>query len=323
MRAKLFHTTFSVIFLFAFFSLYAQESDSKSAYHYFKLFEKYEYTDVDLARKYVDSALYFAKKTKSPKILGRAYQYMGWYYQDQSKFSKANELFYKSLAYLRKANDEQGIADAYGNLGNSYFDMKDYQKALDFQLLSLSQNERILKKRTNTDAVHNALQGQTYALHNIGAIYSSIGMYDKALEYEYRSLPYEIKSGNKHGESISYNMLAMLHKDLGHVDSAGYYYKKALKITGPNLYPESYAATLQGYAMLDNSGLSKGRRAQMLRESLAIRRNLGDVEVEARVLLDICKNEFDELDKDSLSSLLASVNSLIENNPDLDPLKEK
>ncbi len=323
MRAKLFHTTFLIIVLFGFLTLRAQESDAKNAFRYFKLFEKYEYTDVDLAKKYVDSALYFAKKTKSPKILGRAYQYMGWYYQDQSKFSKSNELFYKSLAYLRKANDEQGIADAYGNLGNSYFDMKDYQKALDFQLLSLSQNEKILKKRTNTEAVHSALQGQTYALHNIGMIYSSIGMFDKALEYEYRSLPYEIKSGNKHGESISYNLLAILHSDLGNADSAVYYYKKALTIVGPNRYKDNYATTLQGYATIENSGLSKTKKAQMLREALAIRRSLGDVSVEASVLLDICRNEFDDLDKDSISRLLTSVNSLIENNPDLEPLKEK
>ncbi len=323
MRAKLFHTTFLLVFLFGFLTLHAQESDRKNAYRCFKLFENYEYTNVDLAKTYVDSGLYYAKKTKSSKILGRAYQYMGWYYQDQSKFSKANELFYKSLAYLRKANDEQGIADAYGNLGNSYFDMKDYQKALDFQLLSLSQNEKILKKKTNADAVHNALQGQTYALHNIGTIYSSIGMYDKALEYEYRSLPYEIKSGNKHGESISYNMLAILYSDLGKVDSAVYYYKKALTIAGPTMYQENYATTLQGYATLENSGLSKVKRASILRESLEIRRDLGDVSMEAKVLLDICESEFDELEKDSLSSLFSMVNALIENNPDLDPLKEK
>ncbi len=323
MSIRILHIVILLLSLCGGGSIYAQKSNEQLAYHYFELFVEYEYQDIALAKKYVDSAMYFSKKTSDPKLLGRAYQYMGWYYQDQSQFSKATELFYKSLTYLRKAKDEQGIADAYGNLGNSYFDMKDYQRALDFQLLSLSQNEKILKKKTANKDVHFALQGQTYALHNIGTIYSSIGMFEKALEYEYKSLPYEIKSGNKHGESISYNMLAMLYKDLGNADSAVYYFKKALSIAGPDKYQENYCTTLHGYAILENSGLSRDESAEMLRESLEIRRSLGDKANEAKILLDICGSQFDLLSKDSLSRLFATAYEIIESNEDLEPLKEK
>ena len=119
---------------------------------------------------------------------------MGWYLQDRARFVEANSQFYKSLSYLRKAKDAQGIADAYGNLGNSYLDIDEYQKSLNSQLLSLTANENILKGNPVGDDLLHARRGLTYALSNIGAVYAEIGMYEKALEYEYRSLNYEIEA---------------------------------------------------------------------------------------------------------------------------------
>jgi len=287
------------------------------------LFQKNEYEDVHLAKKYVDSGFFYALKSKDPSMIGRAYQFKGWHFQDQSRYSEANTYFFKSLTYLRKAKDDQGIADAYGNLGNSFFDMGDYQKSLDFQLLSLEENKKILRKNPKGDAKHNALQGETYALHNIGSIYNSIGMFDKALEYELKSIKYEIKSGNKQGEAISYAMMASLYGNLNKMDSAEYYYKKALTLCGPNLYRDNYAATIRGYASLTESSLTRNEKAEMLLEALKIRRELNDINGESKVLLDICESQFDYIKTDSLSSLFKTIDALLNSTNELDFLKER
>lgn len=302
---------------------FGQKSDSLNARKYFSLFEEYEYENVQLAKKYSDSCLYFALRSGEAELIGRAYQYMGWYYQDRAVYTKANVNFFKSLAFLRKAKNNQGIADAYGNIGNAYFDMGEYQKSLDFQLLSLKENENILKRKPRGRKLHNAQLGEVIALHNIGAIYNAIGMHEKALEYERRSLPFEIKTGNTRGEAISYTMLATLFKDIGKIDSAEYYFKKALNLTSATKDRDNYAVALQGYASIKNSSLTLKEKGTMLKESLRIRRELKDVNGEGQVLLDICESQFNHLSKDSLSKLFQSINTILESTAELEFLKER
>ncbi|NRA13542.1 MAG: hypothetical protein HRT57_16485, partial [Crocinitomicaceae bacterium] len=285
------------------------------------LFDDYEYVDTLLARYYADSIMYFAKKYKSNTILGRAHRYMGWYLQDRAKFKVANEHFYKSLNYLRKAKDAQGVADAYGNLGHSFLDFDEYQKSLNNQLLSLTSNENILKGNPTGEALLLAEQGRTYALHNIGDVYREIEMYDKAFEYEYASLGYELKSGSSRGQAVSYSTLAVLHNEFGATDSSEIYFLKAMKIyeSNPNHY--GYSSTLMEYSTLEGSSLSKERRVEMIQEALQIRIDMADSHGEVEVLLKICTIYFDDLATDSLSTMLERSYDLI-NSEDLDSFLE-
>ena len=100
------------------------------------------------------------------------------------KFKASNVQFGKSLKYFKESDNKQGIANAYGNIGNSYFDIGDYGKSLEYQLLSKDANKNILADSPDENEEYEATNGYTYALHNIGAIYKDIGMYEKALEYE-------------------------------------------------------------------------------------------------------------------------------------------
>ncbi|MBL4862575.1 MAG: tetratricopeptide repeat protein, partial [Crocinitomicaceae bacterium] len=298
-----------------------QLNDSLLAYKYFRLFQEYEYQDTSLARSYADSGLYFARRAQKNELLGRAHQFKGWNFQDRSKFREANQAFHKSLSYFQKAKDKQGIADAYGNLGNSYFDLEKYQESLNYHLLSLKGNEKIIAGKPNKDALRAAREGRTYGLHNIGEIYSEIGMYDMALEHEYQSLKNEIKAKNKIGMAISYHSLAVLYKTIERIDSSIYYFEKAIEIYQVERFPYDYASTLQEYALLENSGLSEEKRKEMIEESLQIRKKLGDVNGEMEVLLGFCTWQFDKLSVDTLSQILEYVyDAIIEH--DLETLSE-
>ncbi len=286
--------------------------DSAEAYDYFALFEEYEYTDTFKARVYSDSALYFAKRSNSLAILARANQFKGWYYQDQSKFSNAKECFSKSLAGFIKAKNKQGIADAYGNLGNICFDMKDYVQSLDYQLKSVRQNEEILSSNElSEDERGRAQEGKTYALSNIASIFSALDLYDKALEYEQRSLEAEIVAGNKVGQGISYSAIATTYRDLNQADSAEFYYRKAIKIFKEEGYETFLPSSYYKYASMKGTSLSKEERGNMLQEAYEIDKRAGNRNGMVMGLLGLADYQFNELSRDSLTSLLDQAIELI------------
>lgn len=298
------------------------EKDSTAALRCFKLFQKFEYLDTLKARAYSDSSLYYANKTKSNDLMGRAHQFKGWYYQDCSQFKEANNQFYTSLAYLRKAGSRQGVADAYGNLGNSYLDMYEYRKSLKYQQLSLTENDKIIQDNPGQEALDWAKQGRTYALHNIANIYQDLELYEKALEYEYKSITAELEGDDIISVAISYNTLAAIHKAMDQSDSAIYYFKKALDIYEDNPYSIGLATSLHGYSTMEKADLSKQERQFMLREALGIFRDMGAIDSEMKLLIDLGEQQFDDLSTDSLSTLLEVVNrSIIEN--DFDFLAER
>ncbi len=314
-----------IVLLGLFNNLSAQRSkDSVSALYYFNQFQKFEYEDYDLAKRYADSGLYFAKRTGIDHLLGKAHMYMGWFYQDLSQFKQSNEHFYKSLAYLKKANDHQGVADAYGNIGNSYLDMREFRKSLDYQLLSLDENDKIIHSNPSKKDLKTALTGKTYALHNIGEIYNEIGLYDKALEYERRSYELEKKHGTQDGIAISCNTIGQTYRKMGVLDSARYYFQKSIDLYESGAFSAryGYAIALHEYAVMQESGLSESQIKSMLDKSLQIRKELRDVEGEAQIYLDIADFRFDALSMDSLSKLLSWSYELISDN-ELNYLEEK
>ncbi|MDG1332979.1 MAG: SpoIIE family protein phosphatase [Crocinitomicaceae bacterium] len=292
--------------------LYAQtESDSSRAHKYFELFQDFEFEDTLKARIYSDSGLYFAKLSKDANVLARGYQFKGWYYQNGSEFRKAKECFSKSLADFIKARNKQGIADAYGNLGNICYDMKDYVPSLDYQLKSVRQNEEILSSIITKKEQARAREGKTYALSNIASIFGELDLYDKSLEYERKSLAGEIAAGNAIGEAISYTAIATIYKEIGVIDSAEFYFKKGIEIYSKEEYYNGLSKAYYSYAAMKGTTLAKEERGRMLKEALRLDERMGDRDGTVYGLLGIADYQFKELDNDSLTALLFRAEELI------------
>lgn len=285
--------------------------DSLKTHHYLNLFSEYEYDDTLKARVYSDSALIFAKRSKSLSLIARAYQFKGWYFQNTSDYKRALECFTKSLNDFTTAKHKQGIADAYGNLGNIYLDMKDFATSLDFQLKSLEQNEIILRSKITQKERKWALEGKTYALSNIASIYGELDLLDKALEYERRSLGAEIDANNELGIGISYSAIASIYKSLNNVDSAEFYFRKGIKIYKDLKHISGLSKAYYTYASMKGTTLSKAERGRMLKEALEIDEESGDRDGIVLGLLGIADYQFKTLSKDSLGALLSRSNDLI------------
>jgi len=317
-----FISTFALVLLT---SLNASSQDAtpeeEKAKWYFDAYQQHEYVDTLKARKYADSGIYWAKKTKNPLYLGRAYQFKGWYEEGRSRFNNAKENYYKSLSYMRQAKHTQGIADAYGNLGNAYYYLNDLTKCLEMQLLSLEYNELILKDEKNPDRRAEASSGRAIALHNTGDLYLEIGLYPQAVEYLNESLKYDLEYGEPLDLAISYGTLAHLYKEWGKTDSARYYFEKTLAIPELKAQTDEYAKALLNYCTLEGAQLSLEERSEMARSSLELTRRIGKVHDEAKALIEISDFFFDQLSTDSLSTMLRRAYSIIRrgNLDDLNP----
>lgn len=294
------------IFL-GFQSTYAQEDTKDAATRCFVSFQELEYVDMDKAKMYADSAMIYALRSKDNSFIARAHQFNGWHYEDVSLFKKARESYYNSLKFYQKSGDEQGIADAYGNIGNAYLDMNLFQKSLEYQLKSMTANEKILLKVKDEDGLNRAKQGKTYALHNIAAIYTDIELYDRALVYEIESLNAEVIAGNHKGEAISCNAVAISYKNLGKVDSATIYFERAISIYDTLENVQGLASTYFSYAMMEGSSLSAFEKNMMVTASLRMHLEGGDLDSYTHQLLTIGKEHFSQISNDSISSILKTT----------------
>lgn len=289
--------------------------------YYFQEYQNVEFSDPPLAKVYADSCLFWAKKSKREDYVGTAYQVKGWYEETKSKFKPALDYYYKSLSYMKKAKNDQGIGDAYGNLGNAYYALNDLTKCLEMQLLSLEYYQKILDKNPTGKAKDEALQGRSIGLHNTGDLYLEIGLFEQADDYLYESLEFDLKYGSPKDRAISYTTIGTMYKDWNKPDSAEYYFLKAINIEEFHEQLDEYSRALIEYATLRGVSIPQNKRSEMASEALENTRYMQKSDDEVKALIKISDYFFDQLSMDSLSTMLRDAYTLIqrEDLQDLNP----
>ena len=287
-------------------------TEEYSFYSYFHGYLDVEFSDPQLAKIYADSALYWARKTEDDSKVGMAFQCKGWYEESKSQFKAALDYYYQSLSYMKKANNPQGIADAYGNLGNAYYELGDLTKCLEMQLLSLDYYEKILDSNPSEKEEAEALGGRSIALHNTGDLYMEIELYDQADDYLYESLQFDIEFGKRVDQAISYKTLGILYKQWDKPDSSEHYFSKALDIKEFKEQLDEYSSALLEYATLPSAVLTQQQRSQMASEALENSRYIGQSDEEVKALIKISDFFFDQLSTDSLSNMLREAYTIIQ-----------
>lgn len=311
----------NIVLLLGFLSVtasasYAQDKKySNEEYNFYSYFQGYldvEFTDPDLAKIYADSCLYWARKTKQDALIGMAFQCKGWYAESKSHFNASLEYYYKSLSYMKKAENEQGIADAYGNLGNAYYALNDLTRCLEMQLLSLEYYEKILARNPKGKVKEEALSGRSIALHNTGDLYLEIELFEQADDYLYESLDFDLEYGTPKDLAISYTTLGTMYKKWGKTDSAEYYFQKALNIDEFEDQLDEYSKAVLEYATLEGASLSQSERTKMAKEALENMRFMEKSDEEVKAIIAISDYFFDQLSMDSLSTMLRNAYTIIQ-----------
>jgi tetratricopeptide (TPR) repeat protein len=124
--------------------------------------------------KWAGIALEMAEKTtdeRARKWLGPLYNNTGWTYFDLKQYDKALELFEKSLAYCKSINDEEGIFIAHWTIARTYREVSRIDEALALQ--------QALKQEID----EKGLEPDGYVYEEIGECLLILQRMDEAVPY--------------------------------------------------------------------------------------------------------------------------------------------
>ena len=174
---------------------------------------------VDVCDRNLKNELNELELKKFKKSLGSSYNNIGIIYYDQGNLEKAMEYNLKSLTIVEEIGDKIVMSASYNNIGIIYKKKGNLEKAVEYYAKSFKIDEEIGDKK-----------GMGSSYNNIGMIYKGQGNYEKALEYIQKSLKIREEIGDNRGISTSYNNIGTIYFRQGNIEKAMEYYLKTLKI---------------------------------------------------------------------------------------------
>lgn len=163
---------------------------------------------------------------------------------ERGDYTKAKQLYYKSIEGLEKIKDDDPVAYAstLSNLGNLYYDLGQYPVSEQMQTKALGEFDAI-----GLGESENALG----AMHNLAYTSNEIGLRSKALSIYKKIIEIEdgvTKDQMKFAQTL--NNLGIVFHDIGKYDTAIFYFNRALKIfvKEKGMQNPDYAITLNNKA---------------------------------------------------------------------------
>ena len=163
--------------------------------------------------------LKIAKEVGDKHGEGNAYGNLGNAYFSLGDFKKAIEYNNLHLKIAKEVGDKHGEGGAYGNLGNAYISLGDFKKAIEYHNVHLKVAKEVRDKH-----------GEGNAYGNLGNTYRSLGDFKKAIENHNLHLKLAKEVGDKHGEGKAYGNLGNVYWSVGDFKKAIEYHKLHLKI---------------------------------------------------------------------------------------------
>jgi signal transduction histidine kinase/CheY-like chemotaxis protein len=144
---------------------------------------------------------------------------IGLTYMNQGDYDRALNHFNRSLKIDEEFDDNEGIAITLDNIGSIYWRQGEYDQALEYYNQSLKIHEDMGNKR-----------GIASSLVDLGKIYKSKGNYEQALDHYSRSQKINEEIGNKRGTASSLHSIGVIYQDQRDYSKALGYYSRSLNI---------------------------------------------------------------------------------------------
>ncbi len=239
------------------------------------LFGLYLSIDLDSALIYGERAKILAEKTQDSVLIASNTLNFGSYYWYQSNFTQAMESYVRAAAIFDRLGSETDKADAQLNIALIYLIMGEGSKSKPFLYKVLdvyTSNEYwngvstgyqylgiIYDEEANYDSAiycyencilyskkSKIIASQAWGYSGLGQAYQKKGQFDKARKYQLESLKIEEQLGNTPGMLQSYISLGSLEREIGNLQEAEDYFRKAQSmpeiigdfISQRNLYQE-------------------------------------------------------------------------------------
>lgn len=173
---------------------------------------------------YLDTLLHQAQRIGDKKFEAIIWMSRGNFFLGTGNSSSSIESFRKSIKLLEEINYNSGLCNAYTNMGNTYFYMLEYEKALMYYKTAISYCKKITDPKSNKE-------GKLANLYNnLGSLYCSMNDFVYGKTYFNLALNVWLKSKDSLSISYIYNNYAQIFTEQEDYDSAKVYYFKALQI---------------------------------------------------------------------------------------------
>ncbi|MCK4469196.1 MAG: tetratricopeptide repeat protein [Desulfobacterales bacterium] len=179
----------------------------------------YHKSDFYGAAKKWEKALRIFEEHNFKKGISAAIGNLGVVYWNLGQYQKALNFYENALAIKKEIGDRKGEGGDLGNIGNVYADLGQYQKALGFYEKALAIKKEIGDRK-----------GEGNNLTNIGNVYKNLGQYQKALKFYEKALTIKKEIGDRNGEGDNLTNIGVVYGNLGQYQKALAYFEKALKI---------------------------------------------------------------------------------------------
>ena len=217
-----------------------------------------------------------AKRAGDTYREGAAYSGLGNAYYYLGDYRKAIEFHQQSLSIAKEIGKKGSEGGAYTGLGNAYHSLGDYSKAIEFHQQSLS----IAKEIGNKGA-----EGAAYS--DLGIAYDCLRDYKKAIEFHQQSLSIAKEIGHKDTEGKAYTNLGSAYYSLGDYKKAIEFHQQSLSIAKEigNKGSEGKAYTNLGTAY-DCLGDYK-KAIEFHQQSLSVAKEIGDKDTEGAAYTNV------------------------------------
>jgi signal transduction histidine kinase len=222
---------------------------------------------------------------------------LGSIYLDREEIKLALNEFLQTAEIFKKHNDWNAYGYSTIDIGNIYYASFLYPRAIEYYQQSI----KILETHTkNLDQ----LGGLAVCYQNIGLCQVQQKKYTEALISLKRSLNYRIKSHQIGNLSYAYNTIALVFIDKNEIDSAEYYFSKALTYARKFDKNEKLMNVLIQYAQFKHETKKYPQALEILNESYAIALKNNDLYYLSNIAKDLGKNYLALMQADSAEKYL-------------------
>jgi two-component system, NarL family, sensor histidine kinase UhpB len=247
----------------------------------------------------LDSALHYlsllqrlAEQTPSKKeITGNFHMTAGLFYKNKGQFDVALPHMIQALEYIPMPKHALVYAGQLLNIGNTYHNLGNIEKAAEFHLQSLKSFEGLENKR-----------GQSFCLQGLGNDFIKLKRFKESQKYYEQSLTLKEELKDHRGIISAWNGLANVYMESGRYNDA-----EKLLIKAVAQSRELKLTQDESRALFDLSGLERKmgkieKARSTLAEALVIARQRGDSLLSAKITAELAsfssgKNDEDEIEK--------------------------
>lgn len=185
--------------------------------------------NIKKSREYSEIGYDLAKKKKDTTIMLMTLNLLGLNDYHENKFRHAISYYEEALIYAQAAKNLQRRSQVLYNMGNAYFELKDYERAFDLYYESIEINQG-----------NETYSSTAIGFHGLAEAYQEVKQLKKAKSLADSALYYAEKGDNMEIIMESYSLKARIENELGNFSGAykfldaAYAYKDSMNLAQLN-----------------------------------------------------------------------------------------